>query len=114
MHLMSSDKQKSANRENARKSTGPKSKEGKAKSRRNSLKHGLAGEGKVLKRPDDQKVQKAITQWREQLQPEGVLEDSLVERAALASVRLEMCLKHDLAAVARRKRRAKKRWESRR
>ena len=38
---MATDKQLKANRDNARKSTGPRSQEGKARSRRNSRKHGL-------------------------------------------------------------------------
>jgi len=39
---------KKANRENAKRSTGPRSSEGKAKSSRNALKHGLSGTGKLL------------------------------------------------------------------
>src|SRR5438132_62932 len=40
---MATEKQIEANRQNAQKSTGPKSDEGKEQSRANSLKHGLAG-----------------------------------------------------------------------
>ena len=39
---MATDKQIAANRRNAQKSTGPRTLEGKAKSSRNALKHGLA------------------------------------------------------------------------
>ena len=40
---MASERQIAANRANARRSTGPKTKAGKVKSNRNSLKHGLSG-----------------------------------------------------------------------
>ncbi len=39
---MTTDRQIAANRDNARKSSGPRSKEGRAVSRRNALRHGLA------------------------------------------------------------------------
>jgi hypothetical protein len=39
---MASDKQIAANRRNATKSTGPRTQEGKARSRLNALRHGLA------------------------------------------------------------------------
>ena len=41
---MSTDKQIAANRENAKKSTGPRTAAGKRKSRRNAVRHGLTAE----------------------------------------------------------------------
>ena len=41
-----------ANRANAARSTGPKTAEGKEKSRANALKHGLTGSGVVLAEAD--------------------------------------------------------------
>ena len=41
---MTSDKQIAANRENAKRSTGPRSAGGKRKSRRNAFRHGLTAE----------------------------------------------------------------------
>ena len=58
-----------ANRRNARKSTGPKTVEGKEKSRRNSLKHGLTGDGIVLLEEDEERLRKEVEEWSETLQP---------------------------------------------
>jgi hypothetical protein len=110
---MTSEKQRLANQENAAKSTGPRTEEGKERSRRNALKHGRAGAGKVLRRKDDRRLAKKLAAWREHLQPVDVLEDAIVTRVAIASVRLESCVKFDLAQIARRRRRAWVRWEQR-
>ena len=53
--MMATDKQLQANRRNAKKSTGPRSPEGKARSRLNSRKHGLTAKMLIIvgERPDD-------------------------------------------------------------
>ena len=53
---MATQAQIDANRANAQKSTGPKTPEGKAKSRRNGLKHGLTAEACMLADEDAQKT----------------------------------------------------------
>jgi hypothetical protein len=55
---MTSLRQLEANRENARRSTGPRTDEGKRMSRRNALRHGLAAETviEILEDPDDYKA----------------------------------------------------------
>ena len=50
---MTSDKQADANRRNARKSTGPKTPEGKAAVRLNALKHGLLANDVLLPGEDE-------------------------------------------------------------
>jgi hypothetical protein len=110
---MATERQILANQQNALKSTGPKTDEGKDKSCRNALQHGLTGAGKVMRRGDDRRLRKTLKAWREHLQPIDVLEDCLVAQAAVATVRLRRCRKKDLADLARRKHRATRRWEVR-
>src|SRR5260370_26217399 len=108
---MSSEKQQLANQQNALKSTGPKTAEGKEQSRRNALQHGMAGAGTVLTSKDAQEFRKEIDTWRARLEPIDVVEETLVARAAFANVKMRRCLQKDLPALTRRRRRAPKRSE---
>jgi len=78
---MTSEKQIKANRRNARKSTGPKTPEGKAIVRSNALKHGLRSESALLLPGEDGS---ALGQLREHicmdLKPVGELENLLVDQ----------------------------------
>jgi hypothetical protein len=80
-----------ARRENALKSTGPRTPQGKARSRVNAYKHGLAGEGVVLS-PE------ARHAWEQRRAEIGARVDRseahtqhLEDQAALASVRVDLC-----------------------
>ena len=77
------------NLENARRSCGPKSVEGKEASRANSMTHGHTA--KVLTLPDENPdlVNVQASAWRDTCQPEGHDEETLVDHLALATVRLE-------------------------
>ena len=83
----SSDRKIEANRRNAAKSTGPKSAEGKEKSRRNGWKHGMAA---VVVVPEEETaaLDAARAEWAAQIRPENVAEESLVEQMATADVRM--------------------------
>lgn len=61
---MATLRQIQANRNNAQKSTGPRTARGKAASRRNALKHGLAGAGVVMPEWADGLIQKRMDAWR--------------------------------------------------
>ena len=100
---MATDKQIEANRQNAQKSTGPKSDDGKEQSRANSLKHGLAGAGVVLTREDDADFARKLGLYREHVAPGDELEEDLVRQMAVASTRMERCRRQDLAGVAVRR-----------
>ncbi|WZO96875.1 hypothetical protein EP7_003880 [Isosphaeraceae bacterium EP7] len=80
-----------ANRRNAQKSTGPKTEEGKARSRRNSLIHGLAGNGVVVPENEAQAVRERGEQLVSSLRPMNAFEMGLVETIAVEGVRIDRC-----------------------
>jgi hypothetical protein len=79
---MATDKQLKANRDNARKSTGPRSQEGKARSRRNSRKHGLTATMLVTGYEDAVRFEELRDELMNQHDPQSPLECELVERLA--------------------------------
>ncbi len=85
---MTSDKQVRANQQNALKSTGPKTSEGKAAIRHNALTHGLLSQEVLLPGEDDAALKELSENLRDELQPVGELENMLVERIISAYWRL--------------------------
>ena len=87
---MATKRQIRANRENARKSTGPKTEAGKAASSANALRHGLTAEILVLLPDEDGD---AFERLREsviaELAAAGALQEVLAERAAVLLWRLD-------------------------
>ena len=81
-----------ANRTNCRKSTGPKTAEGKAMSRMNAVKHGILSREVVLRgenRGEREREFESLYRWyREYLEPVGPLEEMLVERIVTTYWRL--------------------------
>ena len=66
---MASQKQIDANRINARKSTGPRSPEGKAASKRNRLTHGIRAEEHVLPGEDPAEFRRFVDDWADDWKP---------------------------------------------
>jgi hypothetical protein len=85
---MTSDKQTEANRRNARKSTGPKTPEGKAVTRLNALQHGLLAQDVLLPGEDEAALQELGESLVADLRPEGALEILLVKEIIDAHWRL--------------------------
>ena len=79
---MSSEKQIAANRANARRSTGPNTSSGKARSRMNAWKHGLRAEKVVIAGEDAEDLQAIQRELWEEHQPSPGMESLLVERLA--------------------------------
>ena len=88
-----------ANRANAQLSTGPRTEAGKLQSRRNALRHGLAGAGAVLLPEDEAKLAERRRSWGEVLRPADKVETFLVERAVVHSVKLERASAVESAAA---------------
>ena len=85
---MTRDKQAEANRQNARKSTGPKTPEGKDAVRLNAVKHGLLSQEVLLPGEDEDALGELGERVRADLHPVGELEDLLVEQIIAAFWRL--------------------------
>jgi hypothetical protein len=90
-----------ANRQNALKSTGPKTPQGKAYSQRNALKHGLFARDWwdfVTLGEDPEEYEKLLNDLRDQYQPIGRAEELDVERIALCWWRLKRAWRYENAA----------------
>jgi hypothetical protein len=74
---------------NAQKSTGPKTDEGKRRSRMNALKHGLTAKTVLLAEEDPGEFRQLMLGWFEAKRPQDKCEASLVERGVYALWQLE-------------------------
>jgi hypothetical protein len=91
---MTTEKQIAANQDNALKSTGPRTPEGKRKSSKNALKHGLLSREVLLPDGEEKTVLEAFgSRLRADLEPVGELEDLLVDRIITAAWRLRRVLR---------------------
>ena len=92
-----------ANQANAQRSTGPRTADGKARSRLNSLKHGLLASEAVNRTVDGDaardQFEALVDSYADHLRPEGPIEDSLVEKIALADWRLKRLLRSETRSV---------------
>jgi hypothetical protein len=79
---MATSQQIKANRENARRSTGPRTPRGKAKSSQNALKHGLCAKTVTLPGENIGDFQTLLTEFESEFQPVGALEQLLLRQLA--------------------------------
>ncbi len=78
-----SDRQLAANRANAQKSTGPRTPEGKARSRMNSWKHGITAQVVVLDQESQPAFDRLLQNLRSRFQPADGYELELVDNIAV-------------------------------
>ncbi|HWE38543.1 MAG TPA: hypothetical protein VG406_18375 [Isosphaeraceae bacterium] len=81
-----------ANRRNAQLARGPKTPEGKQIARGNALKHGLTGAGVVMRPEDRETYERRRAEWAESLGVDSDPRQYHLDRAVMASVRLDRCV----------------------
>jgi hypothetical protein len=97
-----SEAKRAANARNG-KLGGPKTPEGKARSRMNSLVHGLRAEVVVvLPGESEEKFQRRLEGWFGELQPLGEIESYYAETAVAASWRRDRCIRSETATLTDR------------
>lgn len=95
-------KKAEANRRNAKHSTGPRTAEGKQRSRRNALKHGIFASALLVDDAEDaEQFHKLLCEVRADYEPVGSVEELLVERLAVCWWRLQRALRFEANAIAR-------------
>ncbi len=101
-----SEKKLDANRRNARRSTGPKTKAGKQASRLNAVTHGLLAEEVVITagayQEDPQAFAQLLEALRAEFTPEGVAEDLEVQEIARSYWRKGRAIRYEHGAIRRR------------
>jgi hypothetical protein len=106
-----SDRKLHANQENARKSTGPRTAQGKAKASRNALKHGMTAAKEGLFSNDAQLCTDRLESWKKAAKPRNDMELYQLESAVRASVNLDRCARNAKADLDRRERGAVGHWD---
>ncbi len=86
-----------AARANGSKSRGPATAEGKARSRANAYKHGMAGDGVVLSPVDSAEVGRRSAAMQSEMAPKTEMGRYLVDRLAELTVRVERCSRQERA-----------------
>jgi hypothetical protein len=108
---MATERQIESNRHNSMRSTGPSSAEGKARSRFNALKHGLAAELPTLEVGLSAKFLDRRASWSAEFQPESEAAQWALDRAVAASFRIEECESTYNGIVGTARERARLSWD---
>ena len=100
---MATEKQQEANRQNAEKSTGPKTEEGKAIAKLNAIRHGILSEAVLITKGDGLERKETYLAFynglRDYFQPQGTMEDTLVEHIVVTLWRKRRVLRFELGCL---------------
>src|SRR5262249_5175525 len=97
---MTTPKQIEANRRNARRSAGPSTPRGKARSRLNAVTHGLTAQTLIVAGEEEPDYQRRLAAWRVELAPGNPYEEELVRHAVSLSWRLDRADRVQAALLA--------------
>lgn len=100
---MTTEKQTKANQQNALESTGPKTPEGKAMVSRNAIRHGIFAREAVIQTGDGREsgdeYAELLAGLREDLKPQGQMEQLVVEKIAVNYWRLRRLVRYETGEV---------------
>ena len=97
---MATDKQLKANRENAKKSTGPHTNGGKTRTAKNALKHGLLAQDAVLPGEDPAEFNQHLTSFEDTYLPRNRVEKEIVRQIADVVWRMQRLSRIETAVIA--------------
>jgi hypothetical protein len=107
------EQRRKVNKENASRSTGPRSAEGKSRSRGNALKHGLRAETLPLPNEDPAVAAERACAWNDYYQPESPAAHHLVNACVQATLLHDRCNRHHHALLTKQVREAQEQWDRR-
>jgi hypothetical protein len=107
---MTTERQIASNQSNARQSTGPRTPEGKARSRANALKHGLAAETLVIDGLEADFAERKA-EWEQDIQPTTPESRFALEAVVACTFRIEECRRNINARLDRDMTRACLVWD---
>ena len=97
---MSTEKKTASNRNNAQKSTGPKSAAGKAVVSQNARTHGLLSRNLIVEGESQKEFSELLRLFAEEFQTVGLVENALVERVGIALWRQRRLVRAESAEVS--------------
>jgi hypothetical protein len=109
--MASSEKQVAANRSNAKKSTGPRTPEGKQKASLNAVRHGLTAQTSVLPGEDEGELNRLASSLMKQLKPNGVVQRIIAERIVSLAWKLRRVARAEEAVAREMEEDAVKSWK---
>ena len=104
------EQRREINQRNSQKSTGPRTKEGKAKARQNALTHGLRAKVLALPNEDPLKILERSAFWNDYYNPKSPASHHLVNECVQATILSDRVHTYHHVALSRQIRGAKKVW----
>ena len=98
---LTTEQRSEINRRNGQKSQGPKTDEGKARSRQNATKHGLRAEVLAMPTEDASVIAARAQAWNEYYQPASPAAQHLVNECVRTTIMSDRCHKYHDAALAK-------------